>query len=932
MTFLHSDKKWNIFGLILLAIVVLGSVLSLLTNITFIRDDANTRPRIAVVGPMNGPLAALGLSLKQGAELYVESLNKRGGHKGRLVELVVFDEQPDAAKTITADSRVIAVVGYVSPGLLKDAVPLYQSKKIPVVTPLFQQEPLPGVASLGLDTKEQARFAANYARNVVQQRLMYAVREAGPEFDPLVEPFLDVYKRFDTPVREVWTLTPGSTVDAQLKNILDEIKKIDIGAIYIATSPELAARLVKGIRATGNALEVFGPEQLATEAFKASLKTLSGKDATIQSHGIVTATPVLFDTANDEAQQFQTRYQKKFNASPDWLATMAHDAVNVALSAKPGEDEVKGLSGLINFSQGQAQMPIQMGVYNGDKIISAPVQLLPIAKGASFNYIEALRQGRVLYVNDRFMFKTNVVYTGVRLNEVSDLDLQKETATLDMSIWFRYRGNFKPQELDITNAIEPVKFDTPEESKSGDELQYRRYRIKQKFKLNFTTAKRAYGQHIVGINFRHRQLNRSNLLYVVDVLGMPSGTALVDELLRQKVVNPSSGWEIDNAWLSQELIKEQSDGAPQYVGLTGEQPQFSKITLGVLLKPASMNARDVISGEYFIYIAIFGLLGSIIAIILDRPMTGDRRKINRFWSAPSWLLRVMFWPLLLLSSGNLVLDYAFTQFTQSTTRTLVNVYEGLWWVIGAWLIDIAVRRFIWSGLEKQSKRMVPNVVKFFTSLVIFALAIACIIAFVFNQTLTSLLATSGVLVMVVGLAIQSNIANVFSGIVLNIERPFRVGDYIKINTTLGQVIDITWRTTRIESNDGQLICLANSKVAEAEMQNFSTTPHGIAAETIFHLNPDIDPAIVLEIITKATVNSKAIAFKDDPMYEPMVRFKGMVCDNGYWVAEYAAGYRVKILPKKSKAKEELWNSVRAEFKEQGIELFPQIRSSLKTPV
>jgi small-conductance mechanosensitive channel len=194
------------------------------------------------------------------------------------------------------------------------------------------------------------------------------------------------------------------------------------------------------------------------------------------------------------------------------------------------------------------------------------------------------------------------------------------------------------------------------------------------------------------------------------------------------------------------------------------------------------------------------------------------------------------------------------------------------------------------------------------------------------------LATSGVLVMVVGLAIQSNIANVFSGIVLNIERPFRVGDYIKINTTLGQVIDITWRTTRIESNDGQLICLANSKVAEAEMQNFSTTPHGIAAETIFHLNPDIDPAIVLEIITKATVNSKAIAFKDDPMYEPMVRFKGMVCDNGYWVAEYAAGYRVKILPKKSKAKEELWNSVRAEFKEQGIELFPQIRSSLKTPV
>ena len=914
--YFHTDQKWKIFGLILLAIVVLGTVLSLLTKLTFISDDINTRPRIAVVGPMKGPLAPLGLSLKQGAELYVESLNKSGGHKGRQVEIVVFDETPTVVKTVTDDSRVIAVIGHVTPQVLKDAAPIYQSKKVTVVTPLFLQEPLAGVISLGLDTKEQARFAANYARNVVQQRLMYVVREDGKEFDPLVEPFLEVYKRFDTPVRQVWTIPTGSDPDTRLKNILDEIKKIDIGAVYIATGPELAARLVKAIRATGNALEVFGPEQLATEAFNLNLKTLSGKDAAIQSHGIVTATPVLFDTANDEAQQFQTRYQQRFNSSPDWLATIAHDAVMVALSAKPGEDEVKGLSGLMRFNQGQAQLPIQMGVYNGDKIISAPVQLLPIAKGASFNYIEALRQGRVLYVNDRFMFKTNVVYAGVRLNDISDLDLQKETATLDMSIWFRYRGNFNPQELKISNTIDPVKLDEPEESKSGDELQYRRYRIKQKFKLNFTTAKRAYGQHIAGISFRHRQLNRSNLLYVVDVMGMPTGNSLVTELQHQKIVNPSTGWEIDDAWLSQELVKEQSDGAPQYVGLTGEQPQFSNITLGVLLKPSTVNARDVISGEHFIYIAIFGILGSIFAIFLDR------RQLNRYWVVQAWLLRVIFWPLLLLSAGNLILDYAFIHFAQSTTRTLVNVYEGLWWVIGAWLADIAVRRFIWFGLEINTGRKVPNVIKFFTSLVIFALAVAGIVAFVFNQTLTSLMATTGVLAMVIGLAIQANIANVFSGIVLNIERPFRVGDYIKVNTVLGQVVDITWRTTRIESNDGQLVCLANSKVAEAEMQNFSTTPHGIAAETIFHLNPDVDPTTVLEIINLAVAESKTIMHKDDHIYGPVVRFKGLVCDNGYWVAEYTAGYRVKILPKKSKAKEEIWSFVRTQIKEQGIELSP----------
>ncbi|MFA6016421.1 MAG: penicillin-binding protein activator [Gallionellaceae bacterium] len=914
--FLQSGQKWKIFGLILISIVVLGTLLSLLTKMTFIRDDEATRPRIAAVGPMTGSQAELGLAIKQGVELYVETINKQGGKNGRLVEVMVVDETAQAAQTIAADSRVVGVVGYVSPQLLREAAPLLQSKKINIITPQYQAETLPGVISLGLDTKEQARFAANYARNVVQQRLMYVVRETGPEFDPLVEPFMDVYKRFDTPVQKVWNISPAENTEAQVSKILNDIKEIDIGAIYLAANPELSARLVQGIRATGNALEIFGPEQLATAAFRTSMQTLTGKNAAMQIHGIVSATPVLFDTANDEAQKFQTRYQQRFNSSPDWLATLCFDAVKVALSAKPGEDEVKGLSGLFRFDHYQAQLPIQVGIYNGDRIISAPVQLLPIAKGASFNYIEALRQGRVLYVNDRFMFKTNVVYTGVRLNEISDLDLQKETATLDMSIWFRYRGNFNPQELLIDNSVEPVKFDTPEESKSGDEVQYRRYRIKQKFRLNFTDAKRAYGQHIAGISFRHHQLNRSNLIYVVDVLGMPTGNDLVNELLRQKVVNPSTGWEMDNAWLSQELVSEQSDGAPQYVGLTGEQPQFSNITLGVLLKPASANARDVIQAEYFIYIAIFGLLGSVFALILDR------RNLNRYWAVQAWLLRVIFWPLILLSVGNIVLDHAFTHFTQSTTRTLVNVYESLWWIIGAWLIDIAIRRFIWFGLEESTQRKVPNVIKFFTSFILFALAFAGVVAFVFNQTLTSLLATSGVLAMVIGLAVQANIANVFSGIVLNIERPFRVGDYIKINNTLGQVMDITWRTTRIESNDGQMVSLANSKVSEAEMQNFSTTPHGIAAETVFHLNPDIDPSIVMGIVSDAVNESKSIYLKDDPMYAPMVRFKGIVCDNGYWVAEYSVGYRVKILPKKSKAKEELWTYLRQQFKARDFELCP----------
>ena len=176
---LQSDRKWRMFGLILVAIIVIGTILSLITKLTLMRDDEKTRPRIAVVGPMTGALSPLGQALKQGAELHVEALNRLGGYKGRPIEVVAIEESADTAKNIVADPRVIAVIGYVDAARLKADAPVYAQRKLPLVTTLFLQEAVPGVTSLGIDTREQARFVANYARNVVQQRLMYVVREEG---------------------------------------------------------------------------------------------------------------------------------------------------------------------------------------------------------------------------------------------------------------------------------------------------------------------------------------------------------------------------------------------------------------------------------------------------------------------------------------------------------------------------------------------------------------------------------------------------------------------------------------------------------------------------------------------------------------------------------------------------------------------------------
>ena len=921
---LESDQKWRVYVILVLVVVGLGTVGSLLANYTLIRDDEATRPRLAVT---IRPASAADEFAAKGARIFVRQVNSTGGIQGRLIKVVEVPVSDASTRTLVDESRLVGVVDLAGD---RDRSGLDQAlgqRQVPVVPAgRLTEAGAQGQPTLMVRPVEEARFMANYARNILQARLMYVIHQSDGSHPEAAQAFSEVYKRFETPVRQNWPIDPQASLDEQLKPVLKAIGELGIGGVYIDAQPELAARILVALRKSGNALDLFGSSTMATRAFAEEVGRLSGPSAGPQMHGLVVASPILFDTANRAAQQFKLSFEKAFNSVPDWTAALAYEAARMALT-KPGDDTLGGLfasADAASLDEG-GQLPTRVGTYSGLQLVTSPVQLQPIAKDANFNYIEALRQGRVLYVNDRFMFRTNVVYVGLAMHDVADIDLSKETATLDFSIWFRYRGTFSPQDLVVVNAVDGLKLDKPEEAKEVDGVQYKRYRVKQKFKLNFGSDARSYGEHLAGLVFRHRQLNNNNIQYVVDVLGMPTGAQLARDLDSRQVVKSTTGWRVHDAWLSQDVVRERGDGELQYVGATGEQPFFSTITAGVRIRPLNTTARDVIDPEYFLYIGIFGLMGSAFAVMVQR------RKWSSHHVLHSWLLQATFWPLALLSVGNILLDLSVVSLNPDQTRTAGLTYECAWWVMGARLADMAVRRFFWAPLEARSGRVVPMVMKFLVSLVFYTLALVGITAFVLNQTLTSLLATSGLLLTLVGLAIKANIANVFSGVILNIERPFRVGDFIKVNNVVGKVVDITWRITRIEASEGHIVSLANSKVSESLMENLSDAPNGIAAETVFYLPAHMDPAVMLPIIRQAMADSPTIICKDKPGFEPGARYRGIVNQSGQWVAQFNAGYRVATASKKSRASEELWTSVRNALIQQQVDFVPQSPSLVHLP-
>ncbi len=1006
--FWRQWSKRKLFLVILGAAACVASLISLIIHLAVVRPGEE-EVRLAVVAPLSGPRQAQGEEIRRGASLFVDQVNASGGLNHRPLKLLTFDDGDDPARARKAAedavaAGVVGVVGHASAAALAAAAEVYRDRGMPVISPAadFDGEAAanPWVFRNSFTQLYEIRFLANYVRNVVGEKTISVIAQAGPENEALIRAFDEVMQRFGTKLLYRWDFDAAAPdFAARAQAIAADIRdKKLIGGVLVLGDAGASAKILTALRRAAIDNRVFGPRTLASSAFLTALREeWKASEAEISDvrrrgslasglNGVLTTTPLLFDTAGELAQGFKNGYVKSYRSQPDWLAASGFDAMRLLvyahgrpvgevaslqadrfrqrerdrLAALDGEHgRIDSLFGPVVFSAKGVSAPQTMiGTYDGVDLVAAMTQLSPIREENIGNYLDELVAGRALYVNDRFMYKTNVVYAGIKMEKISGLDTATNTVSLNFQIWFRWRGVIEPQDLIFTNAVEPIQLGKPErEAKIGDML-YRSYQAKGKFYLNYSSVERAYGTQIIGVAFHHRTLARNNLMYVSDILGMDmnSGSTLaeqllksnlvldlsngaaeasffqrlasqfspapgttdplVDAMLRSRVLAGIAGWVLDRAWISQDIARRGAEGDPAFVGFGKPQPEFSLLDMGSLLKPDQVDPRDFIPNDWFVVIAIFSLVGSLVANLLDRKDRGQ------FWRMQTLGLRIVSWPLLLMSSGNMALDYGLQNLTTSTVDTIVLVYSALWWLVPARLAAISLERYLWVPLEIRTGRKIPNIIRAITALIIYLFAIFGVVAFVMGKTVTSLLATSGLMAMIIGLAIQANIANIFSGIVLNIERPFNVGDFIKLNANvMGQVVDITWRTIRIRHLEGQMVCLANAKVSEAEIHNYSDMGPNFVRVPVF-VDPRYDPRLVRRLIKEALDSFTIFLNLTSNYFGPDAQFKGVECTNGIW----AARYRVKFYVEKGNDENMVVNEVMARiwerFHANGIDWTP----------
>ena len=210
----------------------------------------------------------------------------------------------------------------------------------------------------------------------------------------------------------------------------------------------------------------------------------------------------------------------------------------------------------------------------------------------------------------------------------------------------------------------------------------------------------------------------------------------------------------------------------------------------------------------------------------------------------------------------------------------------------AWLLTISIEMFFGRarGSDKEMPRLLIDVIR----VIIFVGAIIIIISFVFDRAVTGLLATSGLLMAILGFALQSTFANIFSGMALNVENPFYIGDWLELGSgEIGKVTDFNWRATRLLTIEGKTIIIPNGKLAEQKFINLNAPERHYRVKQPVHVDYSAPTEQVENILTAAIKATYGIV-KEMPsvvLLEGCTE-RGVLYTLNYWVPDYPESFGI----------------------------------------
>ena len=184
------------------------------------------------------------------------------------------------------------------------------------------------------------------------------------------------------------------------------------------------------------------------------------------------------------------------------------------------------------------------------------------------------------------------------------------------------------------------------------------------------------------------------------------------------------------------------------------------------------------------------------------------------------------------------------------------------------LIVALVNRYVWDiYFERRKQTPIPHFLREVVALIIFVVALLFVLSFVYHaeRGLKSVVATSGVAAVILGLAGQNLLGGIIAGISLQINRPYKVTDWLKVGDTYGEVMEINWRSTRLRTNDGIYLDIPNNEIVKSTIVNLHYPTEVHAMRIRVGVDYNVPPNRVKDALTRAAQSAVNV------LPEPKVR-------------------------------------------------------------
>ncbi|TEU05623.1 MAG: mechanosensitive ion channel family protein [Candidatus Aminicenantes bacterium] len=212
----------------------------------------------------------------------------------------------------------------------------------------------------------------------------------------------------------------------------------------------------------------------------------------------------------------------------------------------------------------------------------------------------------------------------------------------------------------------------------------------------------------------------------------------------------------------------------------------------------------------------------------------------------------------------------------------------------------------WKFKTKTSadERLIPFLQKILKAVVII---LAVIFAFnAWSINISPLLATAGIAGLAIGLAVKDSLSNILGGLQLVLDRTFKVGDKVELESgEMGVILDIGLRSTKLKTYDNEVVYIPNGYLANAKIKNFTHPDVSIRVNVEFGIAYGSDTEKVRQVVLNAVKIIDTVI--EEP--EPVVQFLKMSDFSldfiaRAWVKEYTEAYSTKI-----KMTDEIYNAL-----------------------